>query len=225
MKPTRPIITFKRWFRHCVTVEAKRENWDKVRLHLAELGLKRAEGERGLALDAFDYFETVTFNGDQTITFHFDDINHANFLIKKMKRQGHGVWYENSDGVRRNQSIPGNFTMADLLAIFGDPLPAKIQFLLKDLKNRSIDYFSDYGQMHQSWSKQKWWPEAFIYISTWRHHRLNPPVDIERECLRWLNVQGLLDLTRRHACGMYEFANANDAMMFKLTFGEDPLPK
>jgi hypothetical protein len=223
MIPTRPIKTFAKWFVHCVTVEVNRVKWDKVRLAIAELNLKPStEGARGLALDAFDYFETTTWSGDDSITFHFEDINHANFLIKKMKRKGHRVHYEKSDGVRRNQPIFDNFTMADLTAIFGDPLPAKIQFLLKDLKSRNIDYFSAYHHMHQKWSKQKWWPEAFVFIN--RPARKDEG-DLQTECLRWLNNQGLLDLTNRHACGMYEFANANDAMLFKLTFGEDVVPK
>jgi hypothetical protein len=224
MTPTRPIKTFAKWFEHGVTVYANRKNWDRVRLHVTGRGLQCGNGARGLELDNFDFYETVTMSGDSAITFHFDSIYDANDLIKAIKRK-HRVHYSKGDSGRTNQELFGNFTMADLKGIFGDPLPRKVQYLLDDLKRRNIDYFRDFAFMHQAWSKQKWWPEAMVYTNELRYSRMNPPVDIGREQLIWLNQMGLLNLTRRHACGMIEFASANDAMLFKLTFGEDPVPK
>ena len=203
MQPTRPIKTFDKWFRHQVTLEYEDEDRHFIFEFLDEKGLVKDN----------DYRATCTMSGTPYVFLYFEDIYHANFTLKKL-----GGFYElhpKGEGVRKNEPLAGNFTMDDLKGLFGDPLPDKIEFLLHDLKHRGIDYFYDFLYMHQAWGR-KWWPEAFIFAPT--HTRED---DHEQHCWLYQNVKEY----KRHSCGIVEFGYINEAIMFKLAFGESPIPK
>lgn len=204
MQPTRPIKTFDKWYRHRVTPDIEYEDRHLVINLLNKLGLSSPEDYR-----ITSPFRSLTGPG---ATFYFDDINHANQVIKEFRSV-----YEllpPGQGIRRDEGLAGNFTMDDLKNIFGDPLPDKVQYLLADLMHRGIDYFHDFRFMHQDWGR-KWWPVAFV---------LEPDGDYEmmRQIHAWL-YQNVKEYNT-HACGMVEFSHLQDAVLFKLTFGEAPLP-
>lgn len=204
MKPTRPLDTFDKWYRHEVWLTMDRKGWRKVDWFLDRQHWVRNE----------DYLMSYTSNERPILILHFDSIYHASIVAKRFT--GYYKLHPRGEGPMRNKPIFTHFTMDDLKAIFGDPLPVKVQYLLEDLRRRNVSYFTAFQFMHHEWCDRDWWPEAFVYI------RRSTPV-AHAEQLIWCQDNDITEF-ETHACGMWEFGQANQAMLFKLAWGEDRLP-
>lgn len=220
MIPTRPIKTFKSWMLHNVEYVDPIDNW-ALKLKLRANGFFFGEGLSDNVDDIGEPGYLICWGSGHQNGIHHLYLGYKEDADRLIEFLGAGEYtlLEQSKTPLRNTAIFGNYTLTDMKATFGDPLPDKIQFLLADLKHRNIDYFSSFNFMHQDWGRKKWWPAAFIYSP-------RESDDDYRERMLFLKSIGCdFDNFDSHACGMYEFEHANHAMLFKLKFGEDLVPK
>lgn len=228
MKPLRPIKTFATWLLEVVYVrmsisemEAKKpDEWIRQ-----NLGLEKSRDSTYPNVYSVTYDGFPTRNAATHCSYYFPTAEHAD----KFKRQFGGVrdTKPKRESIRTNMAIAGNFTLADLKHLYGDPLPNVVQLHLVDLQDRLSGYFDEFKYMHQDWSPQTWWPSAFVYVN-------KQAADEEREILIWLHetLQGNHP-DKNHwqrgwtssASGIYTFDDPGVASLFKLRFGGDPLPE
>lgn len=236
MKHFRPIKTFPTWLLDSVTVEFTpveegdwsggkvARKWIEENLNLTKLdhlGLNR--------MDSAIYSHNATGfpspNQPCKNNFYFPDAESANLFHAEFG--GERLVLDPANGPRRNEPITDNFTLDDLVYLYGDPLPNLIQFHLVDMEDRLGGYFDRFKYMHQSWSKRSHWlPSAFVFVKRteanradsalkWLYETLYRPEDPENTWQQsWTSS----------IHGIYEFDDPEVAMMFKLAFGGGEIP-
>lgn len=219
MEPTCPIKTFAPWMLHNVELTDETHGWDlKCRIQAdGYFHFSRAHGYQPDEVGMPGFFiATTTMGSNGSHHFYFNSEEDAKRFIDYMGKGEYNLLPHDQSPLR-NSGIWGNFTLKDMMDIFGDPLPDKIKDILIDLRGRGIHYFNEYCFMHQDWKKHKWWPEAFVYQC--------PVQDVRsgHDVLCWFHESGISwDDYVNHLRGI-EFRHANDAMLFKLAFGEDKI--
>lgn len=235
MKHFRPIKTFATWLLESVTVElvpGGKDDWSgsKAARQWIEENLNLTKLDRF----GFNRLESAIYSNDASgfpkegtpcrNNFYFPDAESANLFHAKFGGQRQTLPVE--QGPRRNEPICDNFTLDDLVYLYGDPLPNVIQFHLVDMDDRLGGYFDRFQYMHQPWSRRSHWlPSAFVYVShaqrvddaplKWLYQTLFRPEDPENF---WQHGW------QSSIHGIYEFDDPKVAAMFKLAFGGGAIP-
>lgn len=224
MKHFRPIKTFATWLLDEVTIPMTRDEGKRAEDWIeSELKLRRA-GRGDLNADIYSH-SGVAFSGDCPKNFfNFPTAEYAQRFQAKFGG-GYSVRLM-KENPRKNEEIFGNFTLDDLVYLYGDPLPNVIQFHLVDLEDRLSGFFDRYKYMHQHWAQRSHWlPSAFVYVQRdnekardilrWLHETLQRPGDPENH---WQQSW------ESSIHGIYEFDDPSVAAMFKLAFGGGEMP-
>jgi len=226
MKPTRPIKTFGTWLLETMTVSIFKPDdcfdWGGGEMKAwieTTLGLHDTKGRD--PSDPNVYCHSISgwpqANTMVPHTFYFPNVHHA----KAFKDRWGGKYTKvpMDQSIRRNEAIFGNYTLRDMMDTLGDPLPYRIKDIILDLKHRGIDYFNNYGHMHQEWSREYLeWPADFVYQSPIGDY--DALEDHFRHC--WLMTACGFNGFENHLRGI-EFRDQHHADLFRIRFGEDPM--
>lgn len=229
MKHFRPIKTFSTWLLHQVKVEVAavdEKTFGKFYegcCRWIESNLNLSKADHGDLRHAIYNATSSTFfsnAGIQCYTFEFPEAEYANSFAARFG--GSYLEIDKKDSHRRNETISGNFTIDDLVYLYGNPLPNLIQFHLVDMSVRLGGYFDDFKHMHQDWcNRSDWIPSAFVFAD-------ERDADRVVEILGWFNTHLQKPDSEKgawqkgwasSASGVYEFDDPHLAMMFKLRWG------
>jgi hypothetical protein len=185
-----------------------------------EFGLTR-DG-RSSRLDANIFYHWQTMGRQHLHHFYFPEPEIADRFHEKFGGERFTLPMEKSP--RKNDAIFDNFTLDDLVYLYGDPLPNLIQYHLVDMEDRLSGYFDRYKFMHQSWAKRAHWlPSAFVYVGH-ENDRSDGPLKWLYEMLGGADGKDWQSSWESSAMGVYEFDDPQLAAAFKLTFGS-PVPE
>lgn len=224
MKHFRPIITFATWLLECVKVPMTEDQSlcadDYIQ---AEFKLNKAT-HGDLRWDIYLHWRTWSLTDVVDNSFYFPSAEMADRFHAKFGGERSTKSMENNP--RTGEGISGNFTLDDLVYLYGDPLPNLIQFHLVDMQDRLSGYFDRFKFMHQHWQHGSHWiPSAFVYVdrtieqseapTQWLFNMLDKP-EVHKHAWQWGWEASI------H--GVYEFDDPSIAAMFKLAFGGGPIP-
>jgi hypothetical protein len=232
MKHFRPIKTFATWLLDTVEVyitpkkETLRDNpadkWIRENLNLTKLSGSQKQLDLDIYLHSYSGFP-IEGNPCKN-NFYFPDAESANLFYAQFG--GERKLLDVKDNPRKNEPIAGNFTLDDLVYLYGNPLPNVIQYHLVDMEDRLSGYFNRYNFMHQHWAHRAHWiPSAFVYVDE-RAEGVDTPN-------QWLYQNLHKDSDPKHTWqhgwessvkGIYEFDDPSLAAMFKLALGGAPIP-
>jgi len=229
MKHFRPIKTFGTWLLESVEIKVPytraNDDCDEYKTWIEQtLGLfKHTHGNLSPDLYMLTGMGLPVRDADNTYQFHFPTAEHADAFQARfggVRKTRHRL-----DSLRVNEGIRGNFTLDDLVYLYGSPLPNIIQYHLVDMADRLTGYFHEYKFMHQTWGDRQWLPSAFVYINEKEYD--------DRDILGWLHSQLHADDTipsdwqkgwHGNGNGIYEFDDPAIAVLFKLRFGGASIP-